>query len=411
MATNKWRVYIKPLISDGVYGAYQEVTRDVDFSALARIEQNLDNTQYDIGIYRNNNVTLRLDNRQGFYSDVTHSKTIFKYARGNSLVKITWEIEDDGADIAGTAIAGHFFASEETTVFVGLLNDETAKMDLTNHQIEFSLVGRESVFDKAIVPIASITDGVTLLSEVIYASLNQSIITSVLNVSALNIALGVDVVIDAKADLENVTVRDMLNDLLLISNSVLKISDDDIVISGRDAASSVSFSLYGQGSKLGEENIASIMNIRSGLNRVFNYISWSNAPISSVSDEVSTGRFGVRARDLSFSFLTNPQSISKVIGAIQTSFSMPRQEMDLTTPLNYDTLALGLLNRVQIDYPVVLAAYESNQIPVCGFFKSGVGVLPKDLWGFRIGFESPYKIIGRSIDMKNAMVLLKLRAI
>ena len=51
MNVHRWRCYFNPLSSDGsTYTGYVDVSDYVDFSNIGTLDQQLDNTDYDIGI-------------------------------------------------------------------------------------------------------------------------------------------------------------------------------------------------------------------------------------------------------------------------------------------------------------------------------------------------------------------------
>ena len=153
--TNVWRVYINPFDDSGNYAGYREVTADVDFSSLGMISQDLDNTDYNIGVYRTNNISVAFRNDKGLYSDVGSPTSMFRYTRADSLLRITWATESNMK--AGFIKAGQTNLSVETEVFVGLINDDSLSMDLDTQEVQFTVLGRESRFNKTIVPINSVT--------------------------------------------------------------------------------------------------------------------------------------------------------------------------------------------------------------------------------------------------------------
>lgn len=407
MKVNKWRVYLNPFDDDGNYSGYVEITDEVDLSSISKIESNLDNTDYDIGIYRNSNISLKVSNRDGHFSDVGGTRTYFHYKRSDSLIKITWEVEEDGP-FCGDAYTGSSWLSEETQMFVGLLNDESASMDVGDQYLTFSVLGRESLFQRCTVP-ASVTNA-DLISVAIYECLNQTIITDLLTVSQVNIVTDGDVVLDSVTDLANKTVKQALDELLFISNSVLYISGDTVYVSPRDATAAVQFHFYGQASNDGAENISDIKEIISGLRRTFNKIYW-NGNATPTQDLDSVNKYGVRRKEISSTAITDSTKQNTLMAGILAEFKDPKMEFDLYTPLTYDTLALDLLDRIDIDYPTVYVPSGSGGLPICGVAVCGTAQLPGAYWQFEIDTTTNFKITGRSLDVKNSMFKFKCREI
>lgn len=407
MSQNTWKVYIQPFTDFGIYsGVWQDVTKYVDFSSLGSVASSLDNTDYDIGVYRNSNFKLTLNNKDGSFSDVDNPKSIFKYKRSNSLCRVTWEIDPDSVD--GYAIADRSFLSEEQDIFIGLLSDESLVLDLDTQQVSFNVLGRESIFLSTLVPFATVSNGM-LLSTVLYAVLNQPSITSLLTVSQVNIVPGIDYTIDSIASLQNQSVQEGLNNLLLATNSVLYIANNTLYITARTPTADVKFNFYGQASTLGRENIQNLKNIKNGLAKVFNYFTWNNTTLA-VQDSASVTRYGARTKALNFEFVVDTTKRQNVMNSLLSEFANPKQEFDIYTSLNYSSLAIPLLGRCSIDYPSIFI--ESGvPIPICGLAVAGVDILPKSLWSFIVPATDNYKLIGKSLNIKTGIYTFRMRLI
>lgn len=403
-----WRVYIKPFDELGAYTDWVEVTKEVDFDSLGSIALDLDNTDYDIGVYRNSNIKITLNNTGGKYSDVGAAKSIFKYKRSDSLVKITWEIGPDPA-LCGMAISGDSFLSEETTIFTGLINDESLAMDLDAQRISFTCLGRESLFSKAIVPFGTLSAG-DLVSVAIYKLLNQTLITDLLTVAQINITVNIDQAIDSIAELQNKTVTEGLNKLLLAGNAVLWIDGDTVRVSPRTPSVAVKKVFYGQASAAGVENIQNIKAIKSGLSKTFNLVTWKDVSTLSAQDATSIGKYGARKKELDLEQFTNTTKRQNILNAILAEFKDPKQEFDLFTPFNFYTSDMNLLDKISVDYPTVYMSID-DPLPICGIITCGISVLPRAKWDFTIVPTDYLKVMGRAIDAKTGLLKLKLRRI
>jgi hypothetical protein len=265
-------------------------------------------------------------------------------------------------------------------------------MDLSKQEVSFTCLGRESIFQRTIVPFGTISNG-DLYSEILYNILNQSDITELLTLDAANISCGVDNTIDSIASLQNKTVQEGLNKLLLASNSVLFIVDDTIYISPRTPSASVTFTFYGQGSASGSENIIDVKGIKNGLNRTFNYFTWKDTTLSS-TDATSTLKYGIRKKEVDFEFTTDSLKQQDILDALADEFKLPKQEFDIYTPLTYESLAVTLLDKVSIDYPRVYVP-GNNPLPLCGVVICGEAILPKALWSFDV-LSTDYYNYGKS---------------
>lgn len=406
-----WRIYLKPFLDDGTYSPdWIEVTEDADQNSLGTLDQQLDNTDYDFGIYRNSTVNLTLNNFRGHYSDVFFSNSIFRIKRSDSLVRFTYQDEGDGP-WCGDAILGDAYLSDEVDIFVGLLSDESLSMDLNKLTVDFQVLGRESIFDRVIVPISDLVDG-ELLSSIVYKCLNQSGITDLLNVDALNINLGLDENSDLVGVLTDKTVKEALDEILKVTNSVLYIDGDDIIIAPRVPTANVQKTFFGQASNLGPEDIVNIEEIVTGLSRTFNYFTWDGSPVVS-KDPDSIRVYGSRSNKLSSDIITDQTKQSNLLESLLSEFSVPQQEFDLITPLSYANLALKLLSRVAADYPTVYLP-QRRILPICGVAICGdptTATLPIGLWAFTISPQDNLKIMGRRIDQKAGLITFHMRAI
>lgn len=403
-----FKTYIRPFNEGGDYADWQEVTSDV-LGKLGAINADLDNTEYDIGVSRFNNLTLKLDNENGKFSDVGEPNSIFAFTRSNSLVRVDF-IADSSNEVPmfGASKAGRTKASVPYTVFTGLLNDEAAKLTLSDQAISFTVLGRESIFKNAIVPFGSVHNGDTF-SQVLFALLNQPAITTLLRVDALEITPGIDLAIDSIAGLQNKTVQEGLNQILLVSNSVLYIEEDTVVISPRAPSADLKYTFYGQGSLIGPESIKDIQEIKNGHSRIFNYLTWKDTTVY-VQDAESVVKYGIHKKEIEYDGITDGTKQTQILTALLEEFKLPKQEFSLHTPLLTSVLKVGLLHKVNMDYPTIYLPSE-NELPICGLAVCGNAWLPTAQFGFTLEPTAYYKVLGRSIDEGNDLVKFRVRAI
>lgn len=403
------RVYIKPFDDDGNYQAdYIEVTKDVVDDSISAISVNSDLSDFNVGVIRNNQLKLSILNTSGKYSEVGTVSTIFKTKRAGSLVKITFDFADaDYQTDTGAYITDQVFLTDERDVFIGLLTEDDFIFDVNEQVLSFSALGRESIFNQIEVPIASLSNGDTV-SAAIYDILNQSLVTDIMTLNLANINPDNDLVLDTVADLEGLTGREALNKLLLHSNSVLYIENNSIIVSGRTASTDVEYNFYNDTSPNGIENIERIGQISTGVRRIINYAKWSGTTVIRRAT-TSISLYGVRKREIGFSAITTEATRESSLDAIINEFADPKQEFDLTTKMNFDTIALKLFDRVSIDYPNQIISTEN--LPYYGVAEYGTAQYPTELTSFTILPEDHYKIISKSLNLKNETVKLKLRAI
>ena len=405
---SRFKVYIKPFKEDGTYETeWLDVTQDVELQGVTSMKQSLDNNEYDIGVFKNSGVTLTLTNIAGKYSDVGEPGTIFNFRRSNSLVKITWQVISYDL-IAGFFEAGNVALSEEVIAFEGLLDDTALKQEAEDQNLKLKVLGKESILGEVLVPFGSIANGDTF-EELLFTLLNQTAITDVLTVSALNIECDTNVAVDAVASLENKTVREAINLILLYSNSVLYVIDDVIYVSPREATVDLIKTFYGQGAIYGIENILDLSDYRKGLNRVFNFVTWKDTTLFS-SDVTSLNDYGVKKKEVDTPLITDTAKRQAILDAIKVEFRNPKREVILRAPIDYETIALNVLDKIAIDYPNI-AINDSADIPLWDLALWDSARYPFEVLPIAIEASARFKILSKDIDPSNHEMIFYVREV
>lgn len=403
-----FKVEIKPFDINGNYDAFQDITSDVDLGSFSSISQKLDNSDYNVGAFRFSNFNIGVRNQSGKFSEPGNSNSIFRFKRSDSIVRVSWRRKPES--YCGTAICGTAEMGEYVEVFQGLLNDESAATDISIQNLSFACLGLESIFSRVITPFSSISNGDNL-SAIILSVLNQAEITKVMTVSGSNISVGTDVAIDDRTEFEDKTVKEALDDLLFLSNSILYIEDATVYVKPRTAGATLQKTFYGQSSNNGVEDALDIFDIRGGLNKTFNYWKWEDTSVV-VTDAASIAANGVRKKeDVSAPYLTNSAKQDNVLDGLIAEFKDPKTELKLLTPLTYDTLNLSFLSRVAIDYPPVAYAGES-EVPIYGLAQYGVDFYPVSQFSLTLDpSKDQFKIMGKKIFTKQGNIELDLRRV
>ncbi len=402
-------MYVKKFNESGVYeDDFVEITRDV--SNLGAIAQQLDNTTYGIGVFRNSSFSLKMRNDEGLYSEADTIKSIFKYKRTDCIIKITWDFRDYDL-ITGFFSAGEEVLTEPVEIFRGLITEVSSSSDIAAQDVTFQVLGFETLFEREIVPIDDISNGDNV-SDILYTILNQTKITELLTVDSGNISVSVDTAIDDKTSLENKTVKEALEDLLFISNAVLRIENSTVYVSTREESASDQYAFYGQASNLGLENIINIKQFRDGLNRTFNFWAWEETTLFA-RDTTSVDKYGVLKNTIK-SELVDAASTAKIQAILDDNrdeFAFPKTEFQLDTPVRYETLALNLLDKVSVDYPTVYTPADNNPLPRYGIDVYEDPVYPFEQWSLNISNSDRFKIISKRIDTARSVITFGLRKV
>lgn len=403
----RFRVYLKPFNADGTYSStWVEISKYCQ--NLGTLSIDTDSSDFQIGVFRTSNVTLHLNNITGIFSDVDSPASMFLYKRAESLVKITYEFGDDES-WCGVSEIEECYLSEEIEVFQGLLNDDTFLEDAKTAFVEFIVFGFESLLDKEQAPFGLLSNGMTF-KNALFAALGQTRIVNYVTVDLTNLNPDLNIAIDDVSSFENKTCKEMIDSLLNASNSVMVIQDSILYIKPRDPSAAINYHFYGQAAISGIENILEVNDIGNGMNRTFNFVRWGSTT-DSVIDSASYRKYGLKKKEVTYDYITSQSKKLQIMNAVLSEFSLPKKELNLSTPLNYDTLAINILDRISIDYPTIIFPWENTMLPICGVAICGEGVLPIGLWALTIDPSANWKVIKKEIDFDNFNMNFKMRLI
>lgn len=313
----QYKVFITPLVGKNTYGTTIDVTKDVDVSELitekgiGKIKNQIDNGNYEFGVFTFSDITLTLLNYDGRFNDESFVSSMFKYKRDLTKVRIVF----------------YNSRGNSTISFDGIVNDEATMQNYNKGTATFKILSYSSIFRKVGVPSGAIINGTTF-SSAIKTILNVTDITSILNYDADNINVGLDLTIDDGSKFNNKTVKDALNSLLVASSSILYVDkSNNIIVSNRVENNSDPVELFGGNDVFGRENILKFSNFNNGLQRMFNSIVVNGM---TTEDLTSINSLGVRQKSLSFDYITDSSKHIKIANSILDDFKLKRPEMEVT---------------------------------------------------------------------------------
>lgn len=405
---SRFRCYITPFLEDGNYGTEVEVTSDVNLNSFSNISQQIDGNEYDIGTLTFNNLNLKLRNDHGHYSDPSVPESIFRYKRNDSIFRMDWIVENEGC-ICGIAIAGLTMLSTPIDVYKGFINDESATTDIKSQMVTLKVISLESAITRVEVPFGSFSDGM-LVSVAILAVLNQTLITTVITVNAANINVSIDTTIDVVEEFESMTGKEAMDILLSISNSTFYVKDSIAYVVARTATADVKYTFYGAMSNNGLENIQNISNLKSGMSKTFNFITWVEKSFN-VQDATSIVRYGIRKKEISETCITDTTRQQAILADLITEFGNPSENFNVSTPVNYDTMALFFLDRVSVDYPTVFIPAEGKVLPIYDVSNYDEAYYPIPESTLTIVATRRFKIMGMDINVGDQIIKFNMREI
>lgn len=402
-----FKAYITPFDDQGNFADEIEVTQDLVADSVGSLSRTIDQDKYQVGLFNYDKLNIKLRNELGTYSEAGNVNSIFKFRRGGSKFRLSWQVQDYDTE-CGIAPCGMVKLSPEVTVFDGILNDEAAKLDIDDQQIKFDVLGIDALFAGIDTPFSSLSIG-DLYSEALLTLLDQTSITNYLTVSASNINVGLDQTIDVVAELENTTVKEALNNILFQASSVMYIEDNIIYISNRDGGAASEKTFYGQASDDGIEDIIKISDVRTGINNVFNLWTWGGTTTASRNED-SIIKNGVKKSSVAFDEITTLGKQEAILDSLRDDFSTAKQELVVKVPMTYENLELDILDQIRVDYPTTYyAGSASGAVPLYGVAIYDESEYPYGEFSLTIDPNTPYKIIGIKINLKNQVIDFKLK--
>lgn len=406
---SRFRAFIVPFAADGTYGDEIEVTADTDIGSIGNISQKIDNNQYNVGLLTYNDFNLKLRNEHGKYSNVGDTpSSIFNIKRNDSIFRLYWQI-DSFLPICGIAICGQARLSPITLVYEGLIKDDATSDSPKSQFTRLKVLSLESKFDQIEVPNGLINNGDTFESA-LFDILNQTIVTDLFTVDAANINVGFDTTIDDAQALSSQNGKNALDNLLLLSNSIIYIKERTIYISARVASTDSQFTFYGPASVNGLENTQNISDIRTGVSKSFNYWTWQDETFN-VEDATNRALYGVRRKQISSALITGTAKKQAILAALVGEFGAPRKSFKVTTPINYETIPLFYLDKINVDYPTVYIPSEGRDLPFYDVAKYDESFYPLPDSFLTIDINKDWRIAGRTINVKSQLITFDLREV
>lgn len=394
-----YQVLITPLVGMNQYGTTQDVTYDVEIDdyikdgGITTIKGDIDNGDFDFGVFTFDSINLTCINFDGKFSSQEDSRSLFKYTRDRARIKI------------------NFFNGESNTPyssFEGLIDDRSTKTNFNKFEVKFKILSLTSIINKTKVPAGVILNASTTTSA-IKILLQLPEILTVLDYNDANINPLDEYEIDNGSFFDNLSLKDALDYLMVISNSVMyvKKATNDIIVKSREFNSGNIVNLYGHGDLFGRENIISITDYNEGTQRAFNTVNIDNI---SATDQSFVDVNGDNQKNLDFGFITDDNKKAEIANNILNYWKVPKTELlvDVETSLVKE---IDFFDLVSIDFPYRATPYDKNPLPLYGQAKYGQALYPRIFGNLKIRPNKAFKIIGKSENPKKLTTKIKLRQV
>lgn len=389
-----YQIFFTPLVRPGVYGSSLNVTQDInmtDFiarSGLQNIVREIDNGDYDFGIFTFGDLTIKAINYTRKFNNEHDCLSIFPFTR--DLCKVEIRLYDPDGNY--------------TVRFRGLIDEQATRHDIEKDDITFKVLSMDSVLRKTEVQAGSIVTG-NSFSLAVKTILNQPVITNILNYSEANINVNYDDTIDDGEFFSAINVKDALDQLMIASHSILLIDlNDNIIVKPRTETAN-EFTLYGRGDKYGRENIIKIDQSNDGRQRAFNSIVVNDFE---QKDDNWIADYGYKSKNISIDFITGRSKSEAVALNILNQVKVPKPELSVRC-FTKDVRNIQLLDMVKIDYDYMVRPAEGDILPMTGQVQTGTAKTAKTFGSFRLLQNVKFKVIRIQENPSNLTTVLKLR--
>jgi len=389
-----YQFLITPLLDMNVYGEVVDVSKDIDLTdfvknnGIGNIKRDIDNGDYDIGVFTYGNITIKALNIDGKFNDQNDFRSLFPYSRDKAKVTVNY------LDLDGNVLSS----------FKGITNEEGTRQDFRKDEVKFKVLSEDSVIRKSKISGGTVASGVPI-SQAIKNIISVPEITSVLTYDESKINVGTDYTIDVGGWFDNKKTKTGLDALLVASGSVMLIEGSTMVVRTREENSGNTFKFYGHGDLFGRENIINIKSYNTGVQRMFNSIVVNDVEVAN-NDLIAT--YGARQKVISFPFITNLTTNTLIAAAILAEFSAPKVELEIETTTEI-AKTLNFLDAVSIDYPYRRIPVGTDYLPLYGVAKYGEARYPIIQGNMKIRPQDAFKVIGFQERPKKYTTIVKLR--
>lgn len=392
-----YQVLITPLIAKDTYGTELDVSLDIEIddfvksSGIGTIKKEVDNGDFDFGVFIFDNINLTCLNFDGKFSGINDSRSMFNYSRDKA--KITINFFNGLTNVPDSS-------------FRGLIDDRATKLNFGKNELKFKVLSNDSIINRTKIPAGAISDG-TLVSAAIKTLLQLTDIVAVLNYDEANINVLNDYIIDIGDFFNNKSVKKGLDSLLALANSVFVIEKDtdNMIVRSRNFNEGTVHNLYGHGDLFGRENIIDIKKYNDGLQRAFNTINIDNI---SRNNAGFIDQYGDNGKSFNFDYITNDSTKATIAANLLDYWKAPKTELEviLKTSLAKD---MDFFDLVSIDYPYRKRPSKNNKFPLFGTAVFGTAVFPSIFGNLKIRPNVAFKVIGKKENPKKFLTTVKLR--
>lgn len=391
----RYQVLFTPLVSQNTYGDIVDVSQDIDVTdfiknkGIKKIKRELDNGDYDFGVFTFNNIDLKFINYRGIFSPPGQANSIFSFTRDRCRVKVNF-LDSEGVI---------------TTSFEGLINEEGTRQNIIESRITFKVLSLDSIFRKEKISGGVVSSSGNMKNALI-SILNRPPFNTLLVFDENNINLDVDYDIDNANYFDGISVQEGVANILIASNSILFINKlNEIIVSPRTLSSGKVYFMYGPNDQLGRSNILGIKDYNTGLHRVFNSVRVND---QGAEDDNLISYLTFREKKIDLPFITSTENAQEIADNLVDNFKIPKNEMEIVVKTE-DFKDINFLDQVSISYPKRYAPARNSELPVYGFSKYAESKYPHTIGEIEIDQKKSWFVYGITELTDKFVTHLKLR--
>jgi hypothetical protein len=300
----EYSVYFKPLVAAGVWlDEWVNVSQYIQEKDLSNIEVDLEGDDFHVGLFKSKKTVVKLRN-------VTYIGTIFPRGYNRCKVRIDYRADN-----------------QTVTAFTGYIKTNSSDTKETATSIQFKVRGNESALGFQTVPVGYLA-GQTC-EQAIKKLLSSPALVNYFNYTADNVTLGYNPYIDNGAAFDNLSFTVAMRELLLVSNSVLSVdNDNNVMVSTREPRGTTK-AFYGNTPD--RDNILQMKQYKDGLQRTFNQIAIKHGDNQEmfINDADSITDYDLQKLDIEIKSITDTYVLEAVAQNLLANFAQPKHEVDL----------------------------------------------------------------------------------
>ena len=365
-----------------------DATDYVATRGISKITSTVDNSDFSIGVFSFNSVTLKLLNHSGLFSNENGLSSIFPYGRDRARVDIS---------------LGEFS-------FTGLISEDATREN-DNESVTFTILSADSILRTTVITGGTLRAG-DMASQMILSILTIPRIASLITATSANISLDQDYTVTTTTSFAGKSALAVLNELLVPANSYITIDSDlnALVLSRTRVRTNANIRKTFHASHdilRREPPILLIKDYNDGQHRAFNsFVLNSRNP---EQDTSFIEAYGFREVSVSAEFVESSSDLEAIETNLLDKWKVPKREFKIVVRTR-DASDVSIGDIVRVNYPFVIRPFHGqDSIGKYDVTPKSEAVYSTETGVFRIHDVFGWLVYGRIDDPENFTSELHLR--